>query len=279
METKIIDGKKLAESIKAGLRDEIAGLPFGVSLSVILAGNDGGSQVYVKNKIKDCEEVGIKSYAFYLPEDVSERELLDLVEAQNQNKKVNGVLVQLPLPKGLDEQKVLELIAPEKDVDGFHRLNAGGLFTGGGGLRPCTPSGIIELIKSTGAKIEGSNTVVVGRSNIVGKPVGIMMLSENATVTFAHSRTKNLSEVTRRADILIVAIGKAKFITKEYLKPGAVVIDVGTSRLDKLYGDVDFEDALGTAGYITPVPGGVGPMTRAMLLANTVKAAKEQNKK
>lgn len=273
---QIIDGKKIADSIRADIKKKVAEFDGEVGLAVVLVGNDGGSQVYVSNKIKACGELGIKSYAFYLEEDTTESDLLELLSTLNKDKRINGILVQLPLPKHINEQKVLELIDPVKDVDGFHRYNAGGLMTGSKCLRPCTPSGIIELIKSTGVAISGKNAVVVGRSNIVGKPVALMLLEQNATVTIAHSRTQNLPEVTKNADILVVAIGKAKFITKDYIKPGAVVIDVGTNRLEKLYGDVDFEQCEKVAGYISPVPGGVGPMTITMLMRNTLEAAKLQ---
>lgn len=273
----IIDGKAVAQAMRAEMKQQVSDLPYEVGLAVVLVGHDGGSQVYVRNKIKACEELGIKSYAYYFEENVTTEELTDLIGVLNADPKVNGILVQLPLPKTIDESKILAMIDPIKDVDGFHATNVGQLVIGGKGLRPCTPSGIIRLIKSTGIEIAGKRAVVIGRSNIVGKPVALMLLAENATVTVAHSKTENLAAVAKQADILVVAIGKAKFVTKEFVKPGAVVIDVGTNRLDKLYGDVDFDDVVEVAGAITPVPGGVGPMTITMLMDNTIKAAALQH--
>ncbi len=271
-----IDGKALAESIRAQLKREAERFSeknCEIGLAVVLVGENPASQVYVRNKIKACEEVGIRSFAYYLNGNASEAELLELVDALNADPKVHGILVQLPLPKQIDETRVLDRIDFRKDVDGFHSVNAGNLLLGKPCLTACTPAGCIELIKSTGTQIAGKHAVVVGRSNIVGKPMALLLLQENATVTVCHSRTTDLSEVTRQADILVVAIGRANFIKPDMVKPGAVVIDVGMNREDgKLCGDVD--PAVGEiAGYLTPVPGGVGPMTITMLMKNTIKAA------
>lgn len=272
-----IDGKALAESIRAQLKREAERFRSEknceIGLAVVLVGENPASQVYVRNKIKACEEVGIRSFAYYLNGNASEAELLELVDALNADSKVHGILVQLPLPKQIDEARVLDRIDFRKDVDGFHSVNAGNLLLGKPCLTACTPAGCIELIKSTGTQIAGKHAVVVGRSNIVGKPMALLLLQENATVTVCHSRTTDLSEVTRQADILVVAIGRANFIKPDMVKPGAVVIDVGMNREDgKLCGDVD--PAVGEiAGYLTPVPGGVGPMTITMLMKNTIKAA------
>lgn len=272
-----IDGKALAESIRAQLKREAERFRSEknceIGLAVVLVGENPASQVYVRNKIKACEEVGIRSFAYYLNGNASEAELLELVDALNADPKVHGILVQLPLPKQIDEARVLDRIDFRKDVDGFHSVNAGNLLLGKPCLTACTPAGCIELIKSTGTQIAGKHAVVVGRSNIVGKPMALLLLQENATVTVCHSRTTDLSEVTRQADILVVAIGRANFIKPDMVKPGAVVIDVGMNREDgKLCGDVD--PAVGEiAGYLTPVPGGVGPMTITMLMKNTIKAA------
>lgn len=272
-----IDGKALAESIRAQLKREAERFRSEknceIGLAVVLVGENPASQVYVRNKIMACEEVGIRSFAYYLNGNASEAELLELVDALNADPKVHGILVQLPLPKQIDETRVLDRIDFRKDVDGFHSVNAGNLLLGKPCLTACTPAGCIELIKSTGTQIAGKHAVVVGRSNIVGKPMALLLLQENATVTVCHSRTTDLSEVTRQADILVVAIGRANFIKPDMVKPGAVVIDVGMNREDgKLCGDVD--PAVGEiAGYLTPVPGGVGPMTITMLMKNTIKAA------
>ena len=272
-----IDGKALAESVRAQLKREAERFRSEkiceIGLAVVLVGENPASQVYVRNKIKACEEVGIRSFAYYLNRNASEAELLELVDALNADPKVHGILVQLPLPKQIDEARVLDRIDFRKDVDGFHSVNAGNLLLGKPCLTACTPAGCIELIKSTGTQIAGKHAVVVGRSNIVGKPMALLLLQENATVTVCHSRTTDLSEVTRQADILVVAIGRANFIKPDMVKPGAVVIDVGMNREDgKLCGDVD--PAVGEiAGYLTPVPGGVGPMTITMLMKNTIKAA------
>lgn len=281
---KLIDGKAKAAEIRQSLKAETEALKnkYGAVpvLAVILAGNNAASEIYVANKIKACGETGIISKTIRLTDSVSEEELLKTVSKLNKDKTCNGILVQLPLPKHINEAKILDTIAAEKDVDGFTPENAGRLLSGMEGLLPCTPAGIIELIKSTGEPIEGKNAVIVGRSNIVGKPAAVLLLRENATVTVAHSKTRKLAEICAAADILVVAIGKKGFLTGEYIKEGATVIDVGMNRADgKLYGDVNFPEAEKKAAFITPVPGGVGPMTIAMLLKNTVKAFIAQQQK
>lgn len=276
---EIIDGKKLAKEIQEKVTREVAELvkegkkP---GLAVVLVGDNQASRTYVRNKQKRTEEAGMKSVLIELPENVTEEKLLSVVEELNEDKTIHGILVQLPLPEHISEEKVIDTISYDKDVDGFHPVNVGNLFIGKDSFVPCTPAGIIELIKSTGTQIEGKRAVVIGRSNIVGKPVAQLLLNENATVTIAHSRTKDLLQVAKEADILVVATGLAKFVKKDYIKPGAIVIDVGMDRDEnnKLCGDVDFDDVVEEAGFITPVPGGVGPMTITMLLANTLKAAK-----
>ncbi|EHL2820908.1 bifunctional methylenetetrahydrofolate dehydrogenase/methenyltetrahydrofolate cyclohydrolase FolD [Listeria monocytogenes] len=276
---EIIDGKKLAKEIQEKVTREVAELvkegkqP---GLAVVLVGDNQASRTYVRNKQKRTEEAGMKSVLIELPENVTEEKLLSVVEELNEDKTIHGILVQLPLPEHISEEKVIDTISFDKDVDGFHPVNVGNLFIGKDSFVPCTPAGIIELIKSTGTQIEGKRVVVIGRSNIVGKPVAQLLLNENATVTIAHSRTKDLPQVAKEADILVVATGLAKFVKKDYIKPGAIVIDVGMDRDEnnKLCGDVDFDDVVQEAGFITPVPGGVGPMTITMLLANTLKAAK-----
>ncbi|ENV2376641.1 bifunctional methylenetetrahydrofolate dehydrogenase/methenyltetrahydrofolate cyclohydrolase FolD [Listeria monocytogenes] len=276
---EIIDGKKLAKEIQEKVTREVAELvkegkkP---GLAVVLVGDNQASRTYVRNKQKRTEEAGMKSVLIELPENVTEEKLLSVVEELNEDKTIHGILVQLPLPEHISEEKVIDTISYDKDVDGFHPVNVGNLFIGKDSFVPCTPAGIIELIKSTGTQIEGKRAVVIGRSNIVGKPVAQLLLNENATVTIAHSRTKDLPQVAKEADILVVATGLAKFVKKDYIKPGAVVIDVGMDRDEnnKLCGDVDFDDVVEEAGFITPAPGGVGPMTITMLLANTLKAAK-----
>ncbi|HAK0878947.1 TPA: bifunctional methylenetetrahydrofolate dehydrogenase/methenyltetrahydrofolate cyclohydrolase FolD [Listeria monocytogenes] len=276
---EIIDGKKLAKQIQEKVTREVAELvkegkkP---GLAVVLVGDNQASRTYVRNKQKRTEEAGMKSVLIELPENVTEEKLLSVVEELNEDKTIHGILVQLPLPEHISEEKVIDTISYDKDVDGFHPVNVGNLFIGKDSFVPCTPAGIIELIKSTGTQIEGKRAVVIGRSNIVGKPVAQLLLNENATVTIAHSRTKDLPQVAKEADILVVATGLAKFVKKDYIKPGAIVIDVGMDRDEnnKLCGDVDFDDVVEEAGFITPVPGGVGPMTITMLLANTLKAAK-----
>ncbi len=273
---QIIDGKKISQEIKDELKVRAAQLrERGVRrcLAVIKVGEDPASGVYVNNKKKACEYVGIQSLSYELPEDTTEEELLKLIGELNGRADVNGILVQLPLPAQIDEDKVLLAIAPEKDVDGFHPVNVGNLSIGRPGYVSCTPAGVIQLLKRSGIEIAGKECVVVGRSNIVGKPMSMLLLRENATVTVCHSRTKDLQEVTRRADILVVAIGKPKFITADYVKEGAVVIDVGIHRGEnnKLCGDVDFDSVAPHCSAITPVPGGVGPMTIAMLMHNCVE--------
>ncbi len=245
----------------------------------MLVGENSASKVYVNNKKKACENCGIASISYELPEETTEAELLELVQKLNEDKKVNGILVQLPLPKHIDDTKVILAISPKKDVDCFHPQNVGALHTGGEGFLPCTPAGILELIKRSGYDITGKECVVIGRSNIVGKPVAMLLLQQNGTVTICHSKTKNLAEVCRRADIVVVATGKRNTLTKDMVKQGAVVIDVGMNRDEqgKLCGDVDFEEVKKVAGTITPVPGGVGPMTIAMLMKNCLTAAKKQS--
>lgn len=278
----IIDGKKISQEIKDEVKakvEELGKKGIQPCLAVILVGEDPASQVYVRNKKRACEYCGIKSLSYELPEETTEEELLALVDELNNSKECNGILVQLPLPKHIDEDKVLLKIRPEKDVDGFHPYNVGLLSIGDADLKACTPAGCIELIKRSGVDITGKNCVVVGRSNIVGKPVGMLLLSENGTVTTCHSKTKNMAEICRSADILVVAIGKEKFIKADMVKDGAVVIDVGINRMDngKLCGDVDFDEVEKKASLITPVPGGVGPMTIAMLMNNCLIACKKQN--
>lgn len=274
---QLIDGKAISVQIKEELKEKVAekkkqGVE--ISLAVIQVGNDPASSVYVNNKKKACEYIGINSISYALSEETTERELLDLVEELNGRKEVNGILVQLPLPKHIDEDKIIKAISPKKDVDGFHPQSVGALCIGQPGFVSCTPAGIIELLKRSHIEIEGKECVVIGRSNIVGKPMSLLLLRENGTVTVAHSKTKNLKEICKRADILIVAIGRPKFITEEYIKEGAVVIDVGIHRNEnnKLCGDVDFETVEPHCSAITPVPGGVGPMTIAMLMHNCVEA-------
>ena len=279
MTAKILDGKKLANELKQVMKEEITELKkqgIEPGLAVVLVGNNPASEIYVSMKKKACAQTGILSYEHKLDGNIEEQELMELIDKLNEDDKVHGILVQLPLPDHIDEDKVLNRIKPEKDVDGFHPVNAGRLLTGQDSFLPCTPHGVIELIKSSGIDISGKNCVVVGRSNIVGKPVAILLLKEHGTVTICHSRTKDLSEVTKKADILIAAIGRPDFITGDMIKEGAVVIDVGINRLEnnKVTGDVNYEQALKKAYAITPVPGGVGPMTITVLLKNTIKATK-----
>jgi len=274
---QLIDGKLLSSAVKERIKKQVDLLKthnIYPGLAVILVGEDPASQIYVRNKERGCEEVGIRSVSVRLPEETTQEELERAIIRLNEDESVHGILVQLPLPNHLNEAKALELIKPEKDVDGFHILNTGKLFNGLQGVTACTPKGAMEMIKSTGVSISGKEAVVVGRSNIVGKPMAMLLLKENATVTVCHSRTADLASHTRRADILVAAVGKAGFITADMVKPGAVVIDVGINRVNgKVVGDVDFEGVSQVAGYITPVPGGVGRMTIAMLLDNTVQAA------
>lgn len=278
MKAKLIDGKAVAQTIKNGLTAEALNFQerYGrkIGLAVVIAGENPASRIYVRNKAAACENCGIASFIYQLPETVSESEIIEIIEKINADSNIDGFLVQLPLPEHINEKRVLSHVSPYKDVDGFHAVNAGNLLLGCDCLSACTPSGIIELIKSTGESIRGKHAVVVGRSNIVGKPVALMLLQNNATVTVCHSKTENLADITRQADILVVAIGKKEFITGDMVKSGATVIDVGMNRVDgRLYGDVHFDSVAERAGFITPVPGGVGPMTVAMLLKNTVKAA------
>jgi len=273
----IIDGKKISFDIKDELKVKVSELKekgIQTTLAVIQVGNDPASTVYVGNKKKACEYIGINSLAYELPEETTQEELLSLVQKMNEDPKVNGILVQLPLPSHIDEDTIIQTISPQKDVDGFHPQSVGALSIGQKGFLSCTPAGIIQLLKRSGITIEGKECVIIGRSNIVGKPMALLMLRENATVTICHSRTNNLKEVAKRADILIVAIGKPRFVTKDFVKEGAVVIDVGMHRNEnnKLCGDVDYEDVIDHVSAITPVPGGVGPMTIAMLMSNCVEA-------
>ena len=277
---KIIDGKQISLDIKNELKEKVAKYKeqgIEITLVVVKVGNDPASAVYVRNKEKACEYVGINSKTLALPEETTEEELLNVVKELNEDKNVNGILVQLPLPKHIDEDKVIKTISPEKDVDGFHPESVGKLSIGQKGYVSCTPAGIIQLLKRSDIEIDGKECVIIGRSNIVGKPMAMLLLRENGTVTITHSHTKDLKEVTRRADILIVAIGRTKFVTADYIKEGAVVIDVGMDRDEngKLCGDVDFADVEPKAGAITPVPGGVGPMTIAMLMHNCVSSVEE----
>lgn len=279
---QIIDGKAVSAAVKQEVADEAAKLRdekgLKVGLAVVIVGNDSASRVYVNNKKKACEAVGFQSFEYALDENTTQEQLLDLVNVLNRDDRVNGILVQLPLPKHIDEKAIINAISPEKDVDAFHPENVGKIMIGEYSFLPCTPAGVMRLIESTGVDISGKKCVVVGRSNIVGKPQAMLLLQKNGTVTICHSRTQNLKEECKAADILVVAIGKAKFITGDMIKEGAVVIDVGMDRDEngKLCGDVDFESAEKVAGYITPVPGGVGPMTIAMLMKNTLTAAKQQ---
>lgn len=277
--TQLIDGKAISAQIKEELKLEVAQLrEQGIvpCLAVIQVGNDPASSVYVNNKKKACAYIGIESLSYELEENVTQETLLEVINELNHNDMVNGILVQLPLPKHIDEEAVLKAILPKKDVDGFHPETVGNMCIGNQGFLPCTPAGVIELLKRSGIEIEGKECVVIGRSNIVGKPMALLLLRENGTVTITHSKTKNLKEVTKRADILIVGIGKPKFVTAEYVKEGATVIDVGVHRNEqnKLCGDVDFDDVVSKAGAITPVPGGVGPMTIAMLMNNCVETVR-----
>ena len=274
----IIDGKEVAKYCKSQLREKVEALKEDgkeIGLAVIIVGNDSASAVYVKNKRKDCEEIGIFSAEYILPQCATQQQLVNLIEELNEDKKIDGILVQLPLPEHIDERAILESISPEKDVDAFHPQNVGKIMLGTHRFLPCTPAGIMDLLSYYKIDCEGKNCVIVGRSNIVGKPMALLMLQNNATVTVCHSKTANLEEITRKADILIVAVGKAKYITSDMVKDGAVVIDVGMNRDEnnKLCGDVDFENVKEKCSFITPVPGGVGPMTRATLMKNTVNAA------
>lgn len=278
---KLIDGKIISEHIKQQVIkqvNEVKGKGVEPCLAVIIVGDDFASRTYVNNKKKTCDYVGIKSLEFALPAETSQEELLELVEKLNKDDCVHGILCQLPIPKHIDEKVILNAISPEKDVDAFHPVNAGHIMIGDGLLKPCTPAGIMEMLKFEGVEIEGKNCVVIGRSNIVGKPMAMLLINAGGTVTVCNSKTKNLAEVTRNADILVVAIGKAKFVTADMVKEGAVVIDVGMDRDENgnRCGDVDFDSVKEKASHLTPVPGGVGLMTVAMLMQNTVTAAKMQ---
>lgn len=274
----VIDGKKISQEIKDELKEQVDALKKEgkeIALAVIQVGTDPASSVYVGNKKKACAYIGIRSESYELPETVSQEELIALIERLNQDDKINGILVQLPLPEHIDEDAVIKAISPAKDVDGFHPESVGALMIGQPGFLPCTPAGIIQLLKRSDIEIAGKECVVIGRSNIVGKPMAVLLLRENGTVTVTHSKTKDLKEVCKRADILVAAVGKPRMITREYVKEGATVIDVGIHRNaeNKLCGDVDYEDVFPIAGAITPVPGGVGPMTIAMLMNNCVSGA------
>lgn len=278
MAARIIDGKVIAQEVRAEWKlraDALKARGITPGLAVIIVGEDPASKVYVANKVKACAELGLHSAHIVLPAETSEADLLAQIAALNHDPKIHGILVQLPVPKHIDSNKVLEAIDPNKDVDGFHQMNVGALVTGNTKFPPCTPYGAMKLLEKSGVRIEGQHAVVVGRSNIVGKPMALMLLQQNATVTICTSKTRDLASFTRSADILVVATGRAKMITGDMIKPGAAVIDVGINRLPdgKLCGDVDFDSAKEVAGWITPVPGGVGPMTITMLVANTVQAA------
>ncbi len=280
---QIINGKEVSAKVRENLKKETADLleSTGIcpGLAVILVGSDPASQVYVRNKHLACEELGFHSFEYKLSENTTQEQLLDLISVLNKNPKVHGILVQLPLPDHLDEQSVLYAIAPEKDVDAFHPMNVGKIMIGNYEVLPCTPAGVMELLDASGVEIAGKNCVVIGRSNIVGKPMSMLLLQRSGTVTICHSKTKNLADICAQADILVVAIGKPKFVTADMVKEGAIVIDVGINRDEnnKLCGDVDFESVSPKASLITPVPGGVGPMTITMLMKNTLRAAKAQN--
>lgn len=280
---KIIDGKKLAKTTRENLRLEVEELKengINPKLAVIMVGNNSASQIYVRNKSRACDEVGIEFEEYLLPTTTEQSELLNLIDKLNKQEDINGILLQSPIPDGLDINEAFRKISPEKDVDGFHPVNVGKLVLGQDTFVSCTPYGIMRMFEAYNIDLEGKNAVVIGRSNIVGKPMSHCLLNKNATVTICHSRTKNLAEITKKADILVAAIGKAEFVKADMVKEGAVVIDVGINRTEegKLKGDVDFENVSKKASYITPVPGGVGPMTIAMLMNNVVKAAKMQNK-
>lgn len=272
---KVIDGKAISAAIRSEIAEKVKTLNVRPGLAVILVGEDPASQVYVRNKGRACEEVGFLSRTIKLPEDTPENELLSIIDTLNRDSKIHGILVQLPVPEQINPDHVINAISPEKDVDAFHPINVGRIMTGNFSLAPCTPAGVMELLRRSGVEIAGKECVIIGRSNIVGKPQAMLMLKENATVTLCHSKTKDLAVHTKRADILVAAVGRPKMITGDMIKEGAAVIDVGINRLPdgKLCGDVDFDSAKDIAGYITPVPGGVGPMTITMLLKNTLTAA------
>lgn len=279
---KLIDGKAVSAKVKSEVRAEAEKLSekgIKIGLAVVIVGDNPASRVYVNNKKKACAEVGFESYEYALPEETTEAELLELVDKLNNNDSVNGILVQLPLPRHINETAVINAIRPDKDVDAFHPENVGHIMIGDYAFLPCTPAGVMELIADTGVDVCGKNCVVIGRSNIVGKPMAMLLLHKNGTVTITHSKTQNLKEICANADILVAAVGKAKFVTPDMVKEGAVVIDVGMNRNEqgKLCGDVDFDACCEKAGYITPVPGGVGPMTIAMLMKNTLTSAKKKH--
>lgn len=281
---QILDGKKVSQKVKDELKvkvEELKAKGINPSLAVIIVGNDSASRVYVNNKKKACEYIGIRSEEFALPEETTEEELLNLINELNSRADINGILCQLPLPKHINEETILNSIAVEKDVDAFHPVNVGKIMIGNFDFLPCTPAGVMELLDDAGIDLNGKECVVIGRSNIVGKPQAMLLLHRNATVTICHSRTKDLKEVCKRADVLVVAVGRAKMVDESYIKDGAVVIDVGMDRDEngKLCGDVDFDSASAKASYITPVPGGVGPMTIATLMKNAVTAAVRQAEK
>ena len=277
--TNIIDGKLVASTLRAGIREEIeaykASTGNEIGLAVVLVGDDPASAIYVRNKIKACEEVGIKSYSYKYDADMKEEDLVALVEKLNVDPSIHGILVQLPLPKHIDEERIVALVSKDKDVDGFSEYSIGRLIQGKPCFRSCTPYGVMKLLEYYGIEISGKNAVVIGRSNNVGKPMAMMLLEKNATVTICHSRTKNIAEITKQADILVSAVGRAHFVTADMVKEGAVVVDIGMNKLDgKTVGDVDYEAVAPKTSYITPVPGGVGPMTITMLMANTLQAVK-----
>lgn len=279
----IINGKEVSQNVKDEVKEKVSQLKTkGIQpgLAVVIVGDNPASRVYVNSKKKACDEVGFNSYEYAMPEETTQKELLDLVDVLNKDEKVDGILVQLPLPSHIDENAVINAISPDKDVDAFHPSNVGKIMIGEYSFLPCTPAGIMELIDSTGVEISGKSCVVIGRSNIVGKPMSMLLLHRSGTVTICHSRTKNLKEICSQADILVAAVGKPNFVTADMVKEGAVVIDVGINRMadKKLCGDVDFASVSEKAGYITPVPGGVGPMTIAMLMKNTLTAALKKNK-
>ena len=279
----LIDGKKVSAYIKDTVKEkteELKAQGKEITLAVIIVGNDPASRVYVNNKKKACEYVGFRSLEYALPEETSEQELLELIDKLNADESVNGILCQLPVPKHIDDEKVIDRISPDKDVDGFSKINVGKLWLGEYDLAACTPMGVMELLKYYNIEVSGKNCVIIGRSNIVGKPMAALLLEQNGTVTICHSRTKNLAEVTSKADILVAAVGRAGFVTADMVKEGAVVIDVGINRNaeGKLCGDVDFDAVKDKTSYITPVPGGCGPMTIALLMKNTLIAAQKQNK-
>tara|TARA_B110000483_G_scaffold240033_1_gene319765 strand:+ start:4434 stop:5291 length:858 start_codon:yes stop_codon:yes gene_type:complete len=278
MNAEVVDGKLVSQVLREKMKSRVEALAkrdIKPGLAVILVGDDAASQVYVRNKVAACQAVGVYSVVYRLSEDVSEQNVLDELMRLNNNSEINGILVQLPLPKHIDEDKILEIISPEKDVDGFHKINVGAMVTGNARFYPCTPHGVMKLLEHYGVVIEGKHAVVVGRSNIVGKPMALMLLEKGATVSICTSKTSNLASFTRQADIVVVAVGKPKVLSGAMIKPGATIIDVGINRLadGSLAGDVDFDSVREVAGFLTPVPGGVGPMTITMLLENTIRSS------